>query len=120
MNSGEHLWMVPVGETPQQVLDHPQLKAMQIPNTGTGRLAPMTLTKTLLIYASETSDGTPHLFAIDKATGETIGKVEMTARTRYGTMTYMHKGKQFIIAQTGPTLTALALYDESGKQHNAH
>ncbi|MDZ7770785.1 MAG: hypothetical protein U5K38_17855 [Woeseiaceae bacterium] len=71
----------------------------------------MTLTKSLLIYAAEASDGTPHLFAVDKASGETVGKVSMSNRTRYGTMTYMHQGKQYIIAETGPTLTALALYE---------
>jgi len=111
MNTGEHLWMAPVGETPPRVLEHPDLADMDIPNTGTGRLAPMTLTKSLLIYAGEGSDGNPYLFAVDKMTGETVGKVEMSERTRYGTMTYMHEGRQYIIAQTGPTLTALALYE---------
>lgn len=111
MNTGEHVWMSPVGETPERVLNHPDLAGMDIPNTGTGRMAPMTLTKSLLIYASESSDGTPALFAVNKATGETVGKVEMSERTRYGTMTYMHEGRQYIIAQTGPSLTALALYE---------
>ena len=109
MNTGEHLWWVPVGETPSQVLDHPQLEGMHIPNTGTGSFAPMTLTKTLLLYASEASDGTPHLYAIDKQTGESIGKVEVSGQTRYGTMTYMHDGRQYVVLQTGPTLTAVAL-----------
>ena len=97
MNTGEHVWVAPVGETPPRVHEHPDLKDMVIPNTGTGRLAPMTLTKSLLIYAAEASDGTPHLFAVDKATGETVGKVPMSNRTRYGTMTYMHEGKQYIL-----------------------
>ncbi|MDZ7644509.1 MAG: hypothetical protein U5K76_10040 [Woeseiaceae bacterium] len=111
MNTGEHVWMAPVGETPERVLNHPDLQDMEIANTGTGRLAPMTLTKTLLLYAAEASDGTPHLYAVDKMTGETVGKVEMSERTRYGTMTYMHEGRQYIIAQTGPSLTAMALYE---------
>jgi len=109
MSTGEHLWVVPVGETPERVLDHPALKDVNIGNTGTGRLAPMTLTKTLLIYAGEASDGTPQLFALDKRTGKTLGKVEMSNRTRYGTMTYLHEGRQYVLAQTGPTITAMAL-----------
>jgi len=64
-----------------------------------------------LMYAGESSDGTYTLFALDKATGEVVGKVEMPARTRYGLMTYMHEGRQYIISQTGPTLTAMALYE---------
>ncbi len=109
MNTGEHLWYVPVGETPARVLNHPDLKGMDIPNTGTGSAPPMTVTKSLLMYASTASDGTPHLFAIDKTTGEQVGKVEMSDRTRYGMMTYVHEGKQYVILQTGSKLTTLAL-----------
>ena len=110
MNTGEHLWVIPVGETPQRVLDHPQLQDMDIPSTGTGALASMTATKTLLIYGSELSDGTPALFAVDKATGEQVGVVEVGGnRIRYGTMTYVHEGTQYVVLQTASTLTALAL-----------
>ncbi|MEX1265705.1 MAG: hypothetical protein WEA08_02205 [Woeseia sp.] len=111
MNTGEHLWWIPVGETPEVVLNHPDLKDMDIPNTGTGRAAPMTVTKTLLIYAGESSDDTPHLYAVDKATGEQLGKVEVPERSSYGMMTYVHDGRQYLILQTGPRLTALAVAD---------
>jgi quinoprotein glucose dehydrogenase len=73
----------------------------------------MTVTKTLLMYAGEASDGTPHLFAVDKKTGEKIGKVEVSGSTRYGMMTYVHDGRQYAVLQTGPTLTALALPEQS-------
>jgi glucose dehydrogenase len=110
MNTGEHLWMIPVGETPETVLNHPQLQDVDIPDTGTGALASMTATKTLLMYGSALSDGTPALFAVDKATGETIGVVEVDSGTiRYGTMTYMHEGTQYVVLQTGAVLTTLAL-----------
>jgi quinoprotein glucose dehydrogenase len=71
----------------------------------------MVLTKTLLMYAAEGSDGTPYLYAVDKSSGDQVGKVEIPAQTRYGTMTYVHEGKQYVILQTGPTLTAMALAD---------
>ncbi len=111
MNTGEHLWYIPVGETPEIVLDHPQLKDMDIPNTGTGAIAKMTVTKNLLIYASKSSDGTPHLFAVDKKTGEQRGKVEVPEVSNYGMMTYVHEGKQYIMLQTGSTLTTMTLPD---------
>ena len=72
----------------------------------------MVVTKTLLIYTGSGSDGTPYVYAADKATGEQLGRVEAPAETRYGMMTYVHAGKQYVILQTGPTLTAMALYEE--------
>jgi quinoprotein glucose dehydrogenase len=109
MNTGEHLWMIPTGETPEIVLNHPDLKGKDIPNTGVMLPAPITVTKTLLMYTSASSDGTPALFAVDKATGEQIGKVEVEDTTRYGNMTYMHEGRQYVVLQTGAKLTVLAL-----------
>ncbi len=111
LKSGEHLWWIPVGETPERVVNHPDLEDSDIPNTGTGQNAPMIVTKTLLMYAAEASDGTPHLYAVDKSSGEQIAKVEIPAQTRYGAMTYVHDGKQYVILQTGPSLTAMALAD---------
>jgi quinoprotein glucose dehydrogenase len=112
MNTGEHLWQLPIGETPEKVLNHPDLKGMDIPTTGTGSNAAMGVTDTIFMYASTTSDGTPMLYFVDKVTGEQLGGVETENQTHYGLMTYMHQGKQYIILQTGPKLTALTLYDE--------
>ena len=112
MNTGDHLWQLPIGETPERVLDHPDLVDMDIPTTGTGANAAMAVTKSLFIYASEASDGTPMLYFVDKQTGEQLGGVETEERTRYGMMTYMHEGKQYIMLQNGPKLTAMALYDD--------
>lgn len=111
MNTGEHLWWIPVGETPERVLNHPQLKDIDIPNTGTGRAAPMVVTSTLLMYAGDASDGTPHLYAVDKVSGKQSGAVEVPATSSYGMMTYLHGGKQYVILQTGSKLTALALVE---------
>ena len=71
------------------------------------------MTKTLVMYTSLSSDGTPALFAVDKATGEQLGKVEVEEQTRYGNMTYVHKGRQYVVLQTGAKLTVLALPDEN-------
>jgi glucose dehydrogenase len=110
LNTGEHLWMIPVGETPDRIKNHPALAGIDVGNTGTGAHAPITVTKTMLIYASQASDGTPHLFAVDKATGRQFGKVAAPANSRYGMMTYVHKGEQYVVLQTGSTLTAMSLH----------
>ncbi len=109
MNTGDHLWWIPVGDTPDRVANHPDLQGMDIPNTGSGNVAPMTVTETLLIYAGAAGDGSPRLYAVDKATGERVGTVDVPAGSRYGMMTYVYDGKQYVMLQTGSTLTAMAL-----------
>ena len=109
-NTGEHLWWIPVGETPDAVLNHPDLQGLDIPNTGYGlRVAQMMVTPNLLIHTGNTSDGTPMLFAVDKQTGEELARVEAPAESSYGIMTYVHKGRQYIMLQTRSKLTAMAL-----------
>ncbi len=111
MNTGEHLWWIPVGDTPNSVLEHDALQGMDIPNTGTGRQAAQIVTSTLLMYTGEGSDGTSYLFAVNKATGERLGQVELPAQPRYGMMTYMHEGRQHVVIQAPNTLMALRLAD---------
>lgn len=109
MNTGEHLWVIPTGETPQRYIDLPELQGVDIGNTGTGNAVPSLVMANMLLYADVTSDGTPHLFAIDKATGEEIGRIEVPATSRYGMSTWVHEGHQYVILQTASKLTALAL-----------
>ena len=52
------------------------------------------------------------LYAIDKATGQKLAEAEAPERSRYGMSTWTHQGKQYIILQTGPRLTAMALPEE--------
>ena len=111
MNTGEHLWWIPVGDTPNSVLEHDALEGMDIPNTGTGRQAAQIVTSTLLMYTGEGSDGTSYLFAVDKATGERLGRVELPAQPRYGMMTYLHEDRQHVVIQAPNALVALRLAD---------
>ena len=110
LNTGEHLWMIPIGETPDRIKNNPALAGVDIGNTGTGAQAPMLVTANMLIYAGDVSDGTPHLFAIDKATGRELARIPVSAGSRYGMMSYVHHGEQYIMLQTGSTLTALSLH----------
>ena len=112
MNTGEHLWWIPVGETPPRVREHPDLAEMDLPNTGTGRTPPMAVTPDMLMYTSTDTEGIPHLFAIDKMTGEELARVEVPDDSYYGMMTYVHEGRQYVMLQTGSTLTAVALAQE--------
>jgi hypothetical protein len=61
---------------PQQELirNHPLLQGVEGVPTNPGRFgqAAMMATPTLLLATGQTSDGTPHLLAIDKRTGDLI------------------------------------------------
>lgn len=110
LNTGEHLWMIPIGETPDRIKNNPALAGIDVGNTGTGAQAPMLVTPSMLVYAGDVSDGTPHLFAIDKATGRELARIPVSAQSRYGMMSYVHHGEQYIMLQTGSTLTAMSLH----------
>ncbi len=109
MNSGEHLWMIPAGFTPDRIRNLPALEGVEIGNTGSGAVGPMVVTGNMLIYGNVTGDGTPHLFALDKMTGEELARVEVPAISRYGMSSWVHEGRQHVILQTGSSLTAMAL-----------
>lgn len=99
MNTGEHLWSIPNGDTPTAIANHPALQGVDLPNTGQLTYAPTMVTKTLLITGTATSDGDPVLHAIDKRTGERLATVPLPAPNQYGMMTYLHEGRQYIVAQ---------------------
>jgi quinoprotein glucose dehydrogenase len=99
MNTGEHLWWIPTGDTPSDILDHPALQGVELPeSTGNGGSISMT-TSTLLFYASQGSGGEPRLYAVDKSTGDRLGEVDLPANGSYGMMTYLHEGRQYIVVQ---------------------
>jgi len=120
MNTGEHSWVIPTGETPDRIKNNPALEGLDIGNTGTGNHVPMVVTANMLVYSDVASDGTPMLYAIDKATGEIVSEIEVPSRSGYGMSSWVHDGHQYIILQTGSKLTAMALpgaMDDVGGAH---
>ena len=109
MNTGEHAWVIPTGETPARVQEVIDENNLDIPNTGTGALVPMVVTPSMLVYSDTRTDGTPMLYAVDKSTGETVGSIEVPDRSRYGMSSWTHDGHQYIMLQTGSKLTAVVL-----------
>jgi quinoprotein glucose dehydrogenase len=109
LNTGEHLWWIPKGDTPQNILENPALEGVDIPNTGRGGGGAVMVTPTLLVMSGQGSDGTPYLYAVDKRTGERLGQVEIPGNNSYGMMSYMHDGAQHIVVQIPGALAALKL-----------
>jgi len=52
------------------------------------------VTSTLLFHT-----GDEYIHALDKRTGESLGRVELPAEGDYGLITYMHEGRQYIVVQ---------------------
>jgi quinoprotein glucose dehydrogenase len=114
MNTGEHLWMIPHGDSPaaqqEAFRNNPLLKGVNVDtNWGRGGHAAMMATPTLLFATGMTADNRPHLFGIDKKTGKRVGAVPTPVMGQYGLMTYLHQGKQYVILPVNGGYTALAL-----------
>ncbi len=109
MNSGEKLWDIPIGETPDNIKNHPLLQGADIPETGgTGHSIQMIMGD-LLVQTTEdlrgdaqlNENGNPILNARDKRTGEVLATVEIPIPGQYGMLTYLHDGVQYIVVQSG-------------------
>jgi len=103
LKTGDIVWQVAHGETPDNVREHPDLQGVEIPRTGRiGRVGTL-ITRTLVIAGEGGTFTTPSgelgamLRAYDKATGEEVGAVFMPAPATGSPMTYMHEGAQYIV-----------------------
>ncbi len=122
LNTGDHRWMVPMGDLARS---NPALKQLGLPPLGRAARGHVLLTKTLLIVGQEGStqresvaqrEGSaepgavkvpnfevhePTLCAYDKATGKLVGEVALPSNATGAPMTYMRDGKQYIVVPTG-------------------
>ena len=115
MNTGDHAWMVPLGDG-DRYRNHPLLRDLNLPPLGGDGWGGPVLTKTLLISALSAggSDGGPRLVARSKQTGEELGSVDLPTGALGTPMTYMVDGRQYIALAIGgrpPELIAFALPD---------
>jgi quinoprotein glucose dehydrogenase len=104
LDTGEIVWQVAHGESPDVIRNHPALKGLDIPRTGqAGYNIGTLITKTLVIAGDSqvtSTDQHPRgamLRAYDKATGKEVGSVLMPAPQSGSPMTYMLNGKQYIV-----------------------
>lgn len=109
MNTGDKLWDIPIGKTPDRIAKNPALAGVPVPQTGgTGNSIQMVVgdlllqtTEDLRGDAEVDEKGMPVLYARDKRTGEVLASVELPIPGEYGMMSYMHDGKQYIVVQSG-------------------
>jgi quinoprotein glucose dehydrogenase len=114
LNTGEHRWMVPMGDLART---HPRLRPLGLPPVGRPTRGHALLTKTLLVIGQEGTTqraeggepgearsfevNDPTLRAYDKATGAVVGEVALPRNATAAPMTYMLDGKQYIVVATG-------------------
>jgi len=116
LNSGEHRWRVPVGNSNAMA----SVRKLNI-TENLGRLARSwsLITKTVMIVVQmgyynaprfvptlnlpvrDLNNFDPHLWVYDKATGERLAEMELPANATGAPMTYMVGGKQFIVFPVG-------------------
>jgi len=103
LDTGDILWQVPHGETPDTIKNHPALKGLNIPRTGRPGNVGTLVTKTLVISGepgfgiTSTGQRGAMLRAYDKKTGAEVGAVYMPAPQTGSPMTYMLNGRQYLV-----------------------
>ena len=116
LQTGEHLWMQPIGEGPRE---HSALRHLKLPPLGWSRRSFPLLTKSVLFVAQQgilrgigfsprrnaLELGLQHheavLRAFDPNTGTLIAEVALPGNASGAPMTYMVEGKQFIVIPIG-------------------
>jgi quinoprotein glucose dehydrogenase len=106
MNTGDHAWQVPNGDASW---NHPALKALKVGPTGIPSRTAALVTKTLLFVGDNGwAAGSAHssmwgknIRAYDKKTGKVVWEMELPAGLTGAPMSYMYKGKQYIVLPIG-------------------
>ena len=108
MNTGDHVWMAPIGGTPENIKNHKMLQGVKIPQyTGRAGRTGIMVTKTLLFAGErgplDTVGGqTVSWFrSYDKATGAIVSEMQIPANVTNVPITYMAGGKQYIVVPIG-------------------
>ena len=106
LNRGELKWTIANGDGPRF---HPELKALNLPPLGQSVRAAPLVTKTLLFVTegdqinvrTPPNGGGRKIRAYDKATGQVLWETALEAGSTGTLMTYLHKGKQYVVVAIG-------------------
>ena len=102
MKTGQKVWQVANDHTPSFVEEHPALEGVDVPRTGRPSRAGLLATSTLLFAGTGGGTMSPDLSGLlrahDKETGEILAEIELPSHQTGVPMTYMHEGRQYIVA----------------------
>ena len=126
LNTGDHLWMKPLGGAPREVREHPDLQdlGLDFSSMGQNGRPGALVTRTLLFMgegggvrggvASRYGAGGPIFRAYDKLTGTVVAEITLPANPTGSPMSYLLDGRQYIViaaatSDTPAELIALTL-----------
>ena len=107
LNTGDHLWMRPMGQGPR---NHPALAGLELPELGSpsmllaaqeGPWAIRGVAPAQNAFTISTGNEDPSLLALDPATGNTIASIPLPGNASGSPMTYMAGGQQYIAIPIG-------------------
>ena len=98
LNTGEHRWQIPLGDSPA-IREHPLLKDMDLPPLGvSGAPGPIVTAGGLLFVTG----GGDVLYALDKTNGLVLWQADLGANGYANPMTYeTSDGRQYVVIATG-------------------
>ncbi|MFN2316275.1 MAG: PQQ-binding-like beta-propeller repeat protein [Gemmatimonadales bacterium] len=103
LGTGEHLWQVPLGDTPE-LHQHPTLQALALPPLGRAGPPGGVVTAGGLIFIT---GGDETLYAINTADGSVAGRWELGEQAASNPMTYQTaEGRQLVVVAVGGGRTA--------------
>jgi len=103
LNSGEHEWVIPLGNGP---IEHPLLRDLDLPPLGSNARQFVLATPTLLLVAAGRAehgrgqDPERYLRAFDMEDGRLIAEVDLPRNATGNPITYMAGGRQYIAVPT--------------------
>lgn len=112
LKTGERLWMVPHGNTPDNIKRNAKLQGVNIPNTGAPTRGTGLLVTSTLLFGGE-GGASPMFRAWDKKTGATVAEITLPGPTTGFPVTYTKAGRQYIAVAVrvgdGVDIVALAV-----------
>ena len=110
LKTGERLWMVPHGNTPEQIKKNPRLQGVDIPNTGAPTQGTGLLVTSTLLFGGE-GGNSPVLRAWDKKTGAVVAEIALPGPTTGFPVTYVKAGRQYVAvaARVGDAVEIVSL-----------
>jgi quinoprotein glucose dehydrogenase len=104
MNTGKHLWRIPIGDADDFVKNHPALKGLNLDFSKMGKfdVRPSPLLTKQLLFLGEAGNlaggsGGPMFRAYDKRDGKVVWEEKMPTGVTGGPVTYVHKGRQYVV-----------------------
>jgi quinoprotein glucose dehydrogenase len=95
LKTGERLWMVPHGNTPDNIKRNAKLQGVNIPNTGAPTRGTGLLVTSTLLFGGE-GGASPMFRAWDKKTGAVVAEIQLPGPTTGFPVTYTKAGRQYI------------------------